>query len=100
VLSKCKHDILFMVHFCALKDCLNLRSKTNKRTCIKHVLPHTVTCQRVSMPSAIAIIRAAAQQHRQYNKLPNYVHGTDTVKVKVKCTICTGTEALYRLYGP
>jgi hypothetical protein len=61
-----------MFHFCALKEYLNLRSKTNKYTCMKYVLSHTVNYQRF----AVVIIRAAVQQHKQYNKLPNYVSGT------------------------
>jgi hypothetical protein len=76
VLSKCKHDILFMSHFCALKEYLNLCHTTNRYTCVKYVLSHTVNYQRVSIPFAIVIIMAAVQQHKQYNKLPNYVSGT------------------------
>ena len=76
VLSKCKHDILIMFRFCALKEYSNLRHTTNRYTCVKYVLSHNDNYQCVSIALAIVIISAAAQQHKQYNKLPNYVSGT------------------------
>ena len=73
MLSKCKHDIIYMFHFCVLKEYSNLRHTANRYTSVKYVLSHTVNYQRVSIPFAIVIIRAAVQQHKQYNKLQNYV---------------------------
>ena len=78
VLSKCKHNILFVFHFCALKEFFKLapHSKQMRMYHIKCVLSHTINYHRVSIAFSFVIIRAAVQQHKQYNKLPNYASGT------------------------
>jgi hypothetical protein len=70
----------------------NLRHTTSRYTYIKYVLSHTINYQRVSIALAIVIIRAAVQQHKQYNKLPNYVSGT--TQTYNKCLKCQLTYCL------
>jgi len=53
---------LNMFHTRALQHYLNLRNKTNKWTCPKYVLSHTINYQNVSIAFAI-ITKVALQEY-------------------------------------
>lgn len=54
-------------------EILNLCNKTNKSTRIKYVLLH-INYQHVSI--ALAVMRVALQEHKEYNKPPIFISGT------------------------